>query len=642
MDALRPWLMHPWALWLLAILPVLGGFALWSWIWRRRALRTWGLLTAREGPRGRRLLGRRLRGLCLLLVIPALILGIAGPQWGQDLTPTGGAGRDLVVVLDVSRSMLAGQPSRQKLAQDMLADLAVALEKRGGHRVALVVFAAQPRLVCPLTNDYDYFLDTVLQQDADNLPRALRPQKDGPDSGTRIGAGLRLAVLARDAQSAGHQDILLFSDGVDPVDDQEWLEGVTEAHKHGIAVHVVGVGDPVNADTIVVPKSAKVEEQKIASRLQEARLQEIARRTDGIYFAARTQRLAPDTLFRDILQSRPARADEGGSIPALQPQYRWFLAAALGLLGLTMLTGVRISCGARLQRAKWLEKRHVGNVPHNNITSSPRPALVALSLLLLVSAAPLLEPDELVRQGNAAFARQEYEQALSCYEQAEERTRDPGLVAFNKGAALYRLGRYREAELSYLRCLEDQAAPGARRARALYDLGTSLLQPEAVRDAVDALERAADCFARCLRHPDADAALVADAEHNLELARLLWHQAKQEAAKRPPPREKDQPEHKDRPLDAKKSTGGILKKGYATTKEGKGKDGAIEGDKKIDGGEKSLGPSLLDSVPDKSDRISLTRDDADKLLAQEVTRIDRARRAHRNQPIVTGPQVKDW
>ena len=64
-----------------------------------------------------------------------------------------------------------------------------------------------------------------------------------------------------------------------------------------------------------------------------------------------------------------------------------------------------------------------------------------------------------------ALENKDYAAALKFYEQAEPLTADPGLVAFNKGATLIRLGRHREAELCYLRCLQDRAAPAQRRSQ---------------------------------------------------------------------------------------------------------------------------------------------------------------------------------
>src|SRR5262249_28083970 len=113
LSILRSWFAQPWALWLLLLLPVLGLYVLRARRRRRRALSLLGnpvalqfLLVTRLGP-------RRLRGTCVALGLLALIVGIAGPQWGRDWEWATAPGRDLVVLLDVSRSMLAEQPSRQ-------------------------------------------------------------------------------------------------------------------------------------------------------------------------------------------------------------------------------------------------------------------------------------------------------------------------------------------------------------------------------------------------------------------------------------------------------------------------------------------------------------------------------------------------
>src|SRR5262245_14822765 len=199
LEAVMARLAHPSALWLLAVLPALGVVGVIASYRRRRDLRRLGsglALRALTAP------GRgwgTLRALCWSTGLTALILGIAGPRWGTDPSQEAAAGRDLVVVLDLSRSMLAEQPSRQERARRALTDLAASLQRRGGHRVALVLFAARAKLVCPLTHDYDHFRDAVRQADADGLPAELRPSPEGGPSGTRIGAALRLAVEAHDS-----------------------------------------------------------------------------------------------------------------------------------------------------------------------------------------------------------------------------------------------------------------------------------------------------------------------------------------------------------------------------------------------------------------------------------------------------------
>src|SRR5262245_10932041 len=94
----------------------------------------------------------------------------------------------------------------------------------------------------------------------------------------------------------------------------------------------------------------------------------------------------------------------------------------------------------------------------------------------LLSAGPLGPPDELVRQGNAAFRAGDAAAAGRLYAAAVEYTADPGLVAFNTAAVLFEQGEYRDAELHYVRALDDKAAPPDRRAKALYNRGVCIVK----------------------------------------------------------------------------------------------------------------------------------------------------------------------
>lgn len=150
------------------------------------------------------------------------------------------------------------------------------------------------------------------------------------------------------------------------------------------------------------------------------------------------------------------------------------------------------------------------------------------------SAGPPADPDELVRRGNEAVRSGDPAAAGELYAAAGERTADPGLVAFNAAAALFDRGEYREAEVHYLRALDDRAAPPARRARALYNRGVCLLKRGGD---LPALRTAVLCFEQCLAAGPPDPGLAADARHNLELAKLLWNQARSREAKPPRPSE---------------------------------------------------------------------------------------------------------
>src|SRR5260370_237957 len=113
---------NPLFLMLLALLPCLTVLALWAAHPRRRALAHLGNAATLGAPFAARRRSGPLRGLCWLLGMVALGVGSAGPQWGKEWDQAV-SGRDLVVVLDCSRSMLAENPSRLRRARIALLDL---------------------------------------------------------------------------------------------------------------------------------------------------------------------------------------------------------------------------------------------------------------------------------------------------------------------------------------------------------------------------------------------------------------------------------------------------------------------------------------------------------------------------------------
>src|SRR5689334_14811488 len=187
---LQHWFANPWAFYLMGLPPLLGLLGIFALRRRNRALARLGNQPALELLVAERGWVRLLRGFLASLGLTALIVGMAGPQWGRDWSQATAPGRDLVVVLDLSRSMFAEQPSRLHRAQEGLAKLVEALKERGGHRVALVVFAGRAKVMCPLTHDYDHFRETVEALDPDRLPPDIAATDDDP-SGTRIGSGIR-------------------------------------------------------------------------------------------------------------------------------------------------------------------------------------------------------------------------------------------------------------------------------------------------------------------------------------------------------------------------------------------------------------------------------------------------------------------
>ena len=316
---------------------------LWN-IWRkRRAFARLGNPASMQGlvkaPRG----GWFWRGLCLTLGLFAIVLGTAGPQWGRDYTQSAAPGRDLVVVLDCSRSMFAETPSRLQRAKTALLDLGETIKQHGGHRLALVVFGGRAKLVCPLTHDYDHFRDAVEAVDADAPDPELEPGA-GAVSGTRIGAALHAAVLAHDPRPEFHgaRDILLLSDGDDPAHDGEWREGAAEAREQGVPIYTVGLGDPDAASVIRVDGEAlKHDGNEVHTRLEETPLRDIAETTHGFYFSARTRTLALGQVYLNAIAGQTQREETEDALPVYGQQYPWFLATGFLFMALAVLVGDR-------------------------------------------------------------------------------------------------------------------------------------------------------------------------------------------------------------------------------------------------------------------------------------------------------------
>jgi Ca-activated chloride channel family protein len=333
-DIFRHAFAHPWLLLALTSLVLLAALGWWDQRQRRGALIRFGPMALAGAQRDR----GRLRGWCITLGLLCVGIGLAGPQWGRDPGQATAPGRDLLVVLDCSRSMFAESPSRLERARSALLDIAATLRQQTGTRVGLVTFAARARIACPLTHDLDHFREVVAGLDL----AAPDPDLDSEEavSGTRIGLGLELAVELHDGPVAGARDIILLSDGDDPARDGEWRRGIARAREQKIPVHCIGIGDPNAPHPLLLgPNRTPLlfNGKAVTTRLEEAPLQEIARLTGGRFLSADTRSLALGDYYLDIVASGPVREDAADPLPIHRQQPEWFLLAGFVLFSLSLL-----------------------------------------------------------------------------------------------------------------------------------------------------------------------------------------------------------------------------------------------------------------------------------------------------------------
>jgi len=327
---------------LLALLPAAALLFAHARRQRRRALATLGSVTLLrnqfEGIPARRGRSR----LLVLLSLSLIIVVLAGPRWGVG-DPGIIRGRDLMISIDLSKSMLADdmrdpageRAQRWQAAKRSVRELVESIRQRGGHRVGLVLFAGRPWVVCPLTSDYEHFLMRLDEYDPLAPPAEVNPPKgEQAPSGTRLGAGMAEAVRWQDERFPGQRDVLLLSDGDDPADDRDTevaaaLEFVRDAR---VPVHTVGLGDPTEGTTLTYKRSDGEEEVVGPTRLHEQPLKEIARATRGSYLPA--HRVQPDLAnwFRTQIEPTGSRELPDDALPQPRDRAVWFLLPAIVLL----------------------------------------------------------------------------------------------------------------------------------------------------------------------------------------------------------------------------------------------------------------------------------------------------------------------
>ncbi len=346
---------HPDLWWLCGVGPLVGCLYLYGVAGRRRAMnrftsaRLAPLLVRRISPSRQAFRAGMMVG-AALLIAGALI----GPRWGLYLEKQKVYGVDIVVALDVSRSMLARdvRPNRIELAKqrirEQLTERAVFARS---HRLALIAFAGSTSLKLPLTTDHNAFRTKLEALTVGSAPRG----------GTAIGEAIRKAgdLLAGSPQDAS-KIVLLFTDG----EDHEG--GPIEAAKvawneQRIRVYCVGVGDPALTVGAQVPgpesgltRPLLHDGQIVFSRLDVTGLRQIAEAGQGWYRPLGDLGLLVDAIA--AMRKTELTTEER---MRHRPQYQWFLSAALILLCLEPLVAERRATEGDLPQRIWQQEAWV-------------------------------------------------------------------------------------------------------------------------------------------------------------------------------------------------------------------------------------------------------------------------------------------
>ncbi len=249
---------------------------------------------AHRPPLGFRIVSLVFVTIAMLLLVVALMR----PQWGMRVQKSRKLNAQIMICLDVSRSMLAEDvaPNRLERAKIELDSLLGLLDE--GQQVGLIAFAGKATVLCPMTPDFG-FLRLILNE--------TEPSSVGL-GGTHIGDAIRKAVDGfRDAGDI-HRLILLVTDGEDH--DSYPLNAAKAAKEKGVKIVSIGFGDEagskIEVTDPVTGATSYIQDrngQDVVSRLDGETLREIALQTDGAYIPAGTGALDLEAIYRAHIES---------------------------------------------------------------------------------------------------------------------------------------------------------------------------------------------------------------------------------------------------------------------------------------------------------------------------------------------------
>jgi Ca-activated chloride channel homolog len=328
---------YPWVLMLLALLPVYA--LLHGRSGRFSALRFSSAEIARAAGHAARSAAGRLLLSLRLLTLALCIVALAGPRFANDQTETQASGVDIVLVLDLSWSMMAldmsgpgEQVTRFDVASEVLEDF---IGKRSHDRLGLIVFSAVPYLASPLTLNHDWLVENLRRLHV-GLIR---------DLGTAIGdATASAAKRLKDLRESKSRTIILLTDGDNNKGEIDPLPAAQLAAALGVKIYTIGIGmeepcqlpefDP-NTGKLELDENGKV---RYGMTLQPANYEMLGRMsalTKGRSYRAKNRREL-QRIYEEIdrLEKTEVKLRR---FTIYRPLFQWPLLAGCGLFGLEML-----------------------------------------------------------------------------------------------------------------------------------------------------------------------------------------------------------------------------------------------------------------------------------------------------------------
>lgn len=451
--------------------------------------------------------------IAFLLGIAGLIVTLMGPQWGETKLKQVKRGLDLVMAVDTSKSMLAKDITPNRLARVQL-ELSQLVSQLSGDRVALIAFAGNAFVQCPLTSDYNAFKTFLKSLNVNMIP------KGGTHLEEALNQANSLFAESKQRSQVQSQILLLLTDGEDHEGNVQ--EAAQKLASQGVTIITIGIGsekgepipildDQENIEGYIKNESGEV----VLSKLNSEILKEISKIGNGTYIQADDSGIQINALLSYIAQFERAEQESEYKIIHTE-RFQLFLAPSLILIILSLAI----------------------------MTFYQSKSKILFVLLTIIStnsamALPILKgKNQNIENGNQALSQKAYDQAITHYKQAHEEFNNQKLEIFlNEGLTYSQKGDKNSARQSLERVLLSDNSQ--LRSRSYYLLGNTFFDEKNY-------EQAIGYYKKSLKENNKNQ----DARYNLELAKKLLEQKKKEEEKKQqekPKNQEDQKEKKEKP-----------------------------------------------------------------------------------------------
>ncbi|WP_136809104.1 VWA domain-containing protein [Desulfosediminicola flagellatus] len=377
---------------------------------------------------------RRFKHAIIILAVMLLFVALARPQYGFKWVEVKRKGIDILFALDTSKSMLATdiKPNRLQRARFGIMDFVNQLE---GDRIGLMPFAGSGYLMCPMTLDYDAFIQSLNSITTDIIPKG----------GTNISAVIEEAEKVLD-NDTNHKILILLTDGENLQGDA--LKAAEKAHDNGMTIYTVGVGTPGGELIPIDGKSGSgsfvknSEGKYVTSKLDESTLTKIAETTEGLYVPLGNSGEGLEKIYQQKLTLIPKEelSEKRHKVPL--ERFSWPLAAAIFLLLLEFgiperRSNKQLSFPGFLKAGRKMKKHFIPMI------------LAGIFSLQGVHDIHASEAED-------AYADENYLKASELYQERLKQQPDNQALHYNYGTAVYKNNLYDEAIASFNQALKGE------------------------------------------------------------------------------------------------------------------------------------------------------------------------------------------